>query len=527
MARRHRVYRQIEGKKRYEHRAKAVVSVSFLVLILAFPLSVYKAKIAAVIDVPSAMDVAQVARNLACGGGFTTNIIQPNIYSALPRFTKPPDIVNPPLHVWLLAWLPGMGKGTTLTPPDSTVINFSSFFYLLTAMFVFMLERRICGNKTFSIAALICLFSMPLLRAAVSGDGETLCAAMITLLFLMVYIDKNQSFLYSFLVGAVLGLCYLTSYVFLAMLIPLIAHKIARGGEGLLRHLGAVIVGVIVVSIPWMLRNMHFGGNVLIAQPFYAVFLGSEKAAGAATVGAKLYLQFFQFYGNIVREYGGVFVLAFFVISPLVRSDSPEVQGAKVFLWTGLALVFLFSMLGKGGSSALTAFLPGAILLGSKTFIDLIPRQGGDSSLFRNRVIALFIALNLMPFAVTVLSAPAAGNALGRHEVRLRTMADMHSLMHAGEIMMTNAPEWMSYYGEFNTLPIPRSGAELKKWEDEFGHLCFAAVCPYGVRGPVENMILNGRIVPSWFINDKAHIYPEGENFFVVAEAEDITVGSR
>jgi len=282
-------------------------------------------------------------------------------------------------------------------------------------------------------------------------------------------------------------------------------------------------VGVSVVSIPWMLRNVHFGGNALIAQPFSAVFLGSKKVEGAAT----LYLQFFGFYGTMLREYGGVFALAFFVISPLVRSDSQEVQGAKAFLWTGLALVCLFSMLGKGGSSAVTAFLPGAILLGSKTFIDLIPRQGGDASLFRNRVIALFVALNLVPFAVTVLSAHAAGIALEQHEMRLRSMTDMHGLMHAGEIIMTNAPEWMSYYGEFNTLPIPRSGAELRKWEDEFGRLRFAVVCPYGVRGPVEDMILNGHAVPSWFINDKAHIYPTGENFFGADEAGDLTVGSR
>lgn len=40
MARRHRVYRQIEGKKRYEHRAKTIVSAAILVIILAFPISV-------------------------------------------------------------------------------------------------------------------------------------------------------------------------------------------------------------------------------------------------------------------------------------------------------------------------------------------------------------------------------------------------------------------------------------------------------------------------------------------------------
>lgn len=527
MARRHRVYRQIEGKKRYEHRAKTLVSVSILILILAFPISVYKAKMPMLIDVPSAMDVAQVARNLARGGGFTTNIIQPGLYSAMPRFTKPPDIVNPPLHIWLLSWLPGMRKGNILASPDSAVTNLTSFFYLVAALFLFLVERRMCGNKIAVPATLICLFSVPLLRAAVSGTGETISAAMITLLFAMVHVDKNQSFLYSFLIGAVLGLCYLTSYVYLVMLVPVIAYKVARGGGALGRHLIATGVGVVAVASPWMFRNMHFGGNALLAQSFSSVALSSAEAAGAATVWGKLYLQFIALYGKFLVEYGGLFALVFFLISPLVRSESEGSQESKVFLWTGLGLVFLFSMLGKAEPASLMAFLPGTILVGCRTFMELISRAGGGSPLFRSRVLAIFVALNLVPYATAVLSAPPPANALRKQDLRLRSMTDMHGMMHAGEIMMTNAPEWMAYYGEFNTLPLPRSGDELRRWENEFGHLRFAAVCPYGVRDPLATMILGRHVVPTWFISDKTHIYPGGENFFVSAEAEDITGGSH
>ncbi len=527
MARRRRVYRQIEGKKRYEHRAKTVVSVSILIIILAFPISVFRARTQTAIDERATMDMAQVARNMARGSGFTTNIIRPGLYSSLPRFTKPPDIVNPPLQIWLLASLPGMKRGTILASPDGTVASLSTFFYLAAAVILYLLERRILGNRQIAVATIIYLFNVPLLRAAVSGSGATLGAALVTLLFGMVYADRNKSFLYSFLIGAVVGLCYLASYVFLAMLIPVVACKTLRGGENLPRHLVATVVGLLLATAPWMARNAHLGGNLLLAQPFSAVFLGSVEAAKATGFWGKVSLQYAGLYGTMLNEYGGVFALPFFLISPLVRGGGEDFRQAKLFLLGGGALVFLLSMLGEGGGQALAAFVPGAILVGCKTFIDLIGGRAPEQSVARSRILSAFVALNLVPFAAAITAAPAAAvDARGR-DSRLRSMVDMHSQMHVGEIVMTNAQEWMAYYGEFNTLPLPGDRAELKKWEGEFGQLRFAAVCPYGTSGPVESMILRPRVVPPWLISEKAYLSPSGEKFFVSADAEDITAVSR
>lgn len=524
MARRHRVYRQIEGKKRYEHRAKTVVSAALLVIILAFPISVYKARNPAAIHLPAAMDVAQVARNLARGGGFTTNILRPELYASPPRFTKPPDIVNPPLHVWLLAWLPGMKRGTILSAPDSTITNLSTFFYLLTALFLFLLERRLSSGQTLAVASLIYLFSVPLLHSAVSGTGETLSAAMVTLLMFMISVDSNQSFLYSFLVGAVLGACYLTSYVFLALLIPLIIHKTAGGEEGRFRHIAALLVGVCAVSVPWMVRNLHFGGNALIAQPFSAILLGGSRSPQGPAGEGGVYLHMANYYGTLVKKYSTSYVLGFFLLSAVVRSHGQGIGRIKGFLWYGLGAVIFFSLLGQGDTGAVGAFLPGAILVGSLTFQELIQRQRSDSPLVRSRLTVLFIALNLLPFVTALTAAPSRANVFRMHENRLRAMADMHGRMHAGEIVMTNAPEWMAYYGEFNALSLPSDGAELRRWEQAFGQLRFAAVCPYGPVDGVAEMVLKRHIVPAWFISEKAQVYPGGEVFFSAADPDEAVV---
>ena len=524
MARRHRVYRQIEGKKRYEHRAKTIVSAAILVIILAFPISVYKARNPAAINLPAAMDVAQVARNLARGGGFTTNILRPGLYASLPRLTKPPDIVNPPLHVWLLARLPGMKRGTILSTPDSTVTNFSSFFYLLTALLLFLLERRLSGGQTLAIASLIYLFSVPMLHSAVSGTGETLSAAMVTLLMLMISVDSNKSFLYSFVVGAVLGACYLTSYVFLVLLLPLIIHKNAVGEEGRFRHIAAMLVGLSAVSVPWMVRNLHFGANALIAQPFSSIFLGGERPPQGPAAGGGVYLHMANYYGKLINNYSASCVLGFFLISPVVQSHGQGIGRVKHFLWYGLGAVILFSLLGQGDTEAMGAFLPGAILVGSLTFQELIQRYRSDSPLVKSRLTVLFIALNVLPFVSALMATPPSAAAYRWHENRLRTMADMHSRMHAGEILMTNAPEWMAYYGEFNTLPLPADGAELSRWEQAFGQLRFAAVCPYGPVDGVAEMVLKRHIVPAWFISEKAQVYPGGEVFFSAADPDEAVV---
>ena len=52
----------------------------------------------------------KVARNLSREGGYTTNILRPYLYHLMPRFTKPADIVHPPLYVWLMTRIPSLRK---------------------------------------------------------------------------------------------------------------------------------------------------------------------------------------------------------------------------------------------------------------------------------------------------------------------------------------------------------------------------------------------------------------------------------
>lgn len=517
MARRkHRLQRQVESRKRYEHRARNIVRGGFLIIFLLFPLSIYRVTMRPVVRSAEAMDAAQVARNLARGGGFSTNIIRPDLYNTMPRFTKPVDVSNEPLHIWLLSQLPGMRNVGLFQPPDVTVVNLSCFFYLATALLLYYMFQKLFDRATAGIAFVAYLFSPAALDVAISGTSETLAGAMLTLLFLWVYIDRNESFVVSFLTGVFMGLCYLAMYELLIILLPLAAYKIMRGGERKYRHLTAMFVGFAVAAGPWMMRNMRVSGNPIFGRPLRSVFFSSEVLKNQRELGiaGKFNLQASVFIGNILKKYSGILAMAFFLVSPLVKVDNPELRRINLFVWACLFCLLVTGSLCRGNAAIVYGFIPFAIFMGTKVFMDMLPRPGEDDRR-RTGSMAVYIGLSIFPFFVAILGGGDGASMEYIMRRRLNVLKDMHGMMHSGDIVMTNTPELIAYYGEFNTLPMPKDKAQFTAWQDDFGDLRYAIVCQYGSDPYWKTMTYGRKQVPGWFISDKANIYPSGECLFV------------
>src|ERR1041385_1159750 len=106
------------------------------------------------LELPEAMDQAQVARNVARGEGFTTKFIRP--FSAWKMREgsgdaklkeRHPDVFNPPLFVYTLATVfkctgsnfeikPVTNQLYTKFPPDTTVVCVCAFFFLASGALV-------------------------------------------------------------------------------------------------------------------------------------------------------------------------------------------------------------------------------------------------------------------------------------------------------------------------------------------------------------------------------------------------------
>ena len=231
-----------------------------------------------------------------------------------------------------------------------------------------------------------------------------------------------------------------------------------------------------------MVHNLKLGANPLVGQRFSTYFFSSQRMIGRESLGtaAKLSLQLGELYGNVLRVYTSSIAIVFFLISPLIRCENQEVQRVKVFTWACVAAVLGATLFVNTHDNAMVAFIPMAIVLGTKTFMDFIPRHTVETVQIRMKLITVFVILNILPFCVGM--APSWPPPW-MQRIYLKNMADMHSMMHSGDMLMTNAQEWLAYYGEFNTLPLPASKKELATWQDTFGALRFAAVCPYGEKG--------------------------------------------
>lgn len=516
MARRHRVYTTGETKKRYEQKIKSLVATSFMIVVALIPIGLYRARTQPVLQSGRAMDAAQVARNIARGAGVITGVIRPAAYGVSPHTAKPPDVANPPLHVWLLSRMPSLARGNILSPPDRSVINFSSFFYLMNALLLFYAARRLCGSPTAVISALLYLFSVPALTAAASGTGDSLAGSALTLFFLMAYLDRNQSLLVSLMTGVMLGICYLAFSASIVMLIPLCLAKMRSRERDAYRHCIATLIGVAVIAAPWMLRNIRIGGNALCGATLASVLLGSPEMPVSAMGGvwSRFHWQCAHYYATILRLYGGSVALMCLLLAPLVRYDDQPLQRLKSFFLVCLALVMIAELAGRGRAECMSAFLPFAFLLGTRTFMELIARGTPAEAMATRRGVGIFIAVNLIPCALVMLKAPDPPDKTESRDLLVRTLADMHSLMHSGDLILTNAQEMLAYYGEFNTLPLPGSAGDFARWERDYGRLKFAAICPYGERGGLAGDALTLHRVPDWFISERAYVYPRGEYFF-------------
>ena len=143
-----------------------------------------------------AMDLAQQARQLAEGKGFTTLLIRPlalwqvrsNLGTQAPAVTSFPETLTPPLYPVALAGLFKAGmlthllrfelssealKGFRVFPPDLVVLGFQLFLVVISALLVYFWANHQFDIGTGILAVVFFLGSSPLWNRVVEG-GSTL-----------------------------------------------------------------------------------------------------------------------------------------------------------------------------------------------------------------------------------------------------------------------------------------------------------------------------------------------------------------
>ncbi|MFQ6098532.1 MAG: ArnT family glycosyltransferase, partial [Armatimonadota bacterium] len=334
----------------------------------------------------AAMDCAQVARNIARGRGFTTNVLIPAALSRCERRAAFPDLANPPLHPAGLALAFALGNPRGQRASDNAAALWTLLWWFLVLGLSWALSARLFGLKPAIITVLALTWNVALLRSALAAEVVPPLAFATTALFFAMYeigripADATRPArairrLGPILWGAIAGLCFLAEYTFLAVLLAVACFVLLpRDGDRWRRCLAAV-VAFLVVTLPWLVRNERAVGDALASVRWYSVVNGmSDYAGGSFARSARpeplpaLVLSDLGEYlrATLVRlgglrdgilDSGDVFVVGLFIAAAFVPFGDATLNRVRVALYVAMVGVALAVAL-AGGGLGLTPFVP-------------------------------------------------------------------------------------------------------------------------------------------------------------------------
>lgn len=382
--------------------------VAWALATLALAAYAYKRLFAGDLVDPDAMDFAQIARNWGSGHGYSTSIFRPLALSgfvapATPDAVTVPDISRPPLYPFLLtvafAAHGGHGGGTVAALT-------SLLFFLASAVAVFFLARRLFPQEGQPWLALLSAGLYVLgggaLGYAVSGLPVTLATLNLTLLLITLHWSHEVGGravppARCFVVGMVLGLCYLTQYSLLLLVVPTLVYIYAsrassRAGLGVL----AGAVGFFVITGPWLVRNALVShGNPFFTLLLYGLMANTPDYPGPTTIYRSavptigLFSYFFSHLSEMVRKAGqnlyfyqthlldvfSVFIIAPALAALLWRFPDPRVGVLRGYIAVCVLLLVVVTVFFAPSMQILAPFAPVLCVLACGFVFGLLSQQ--------------------------------------------------------------------------------------------------------------------------------------------------------
>jgi hypothetical protein len=281
-----------------------------LLILLAAALSlIYTAGQFRGLNKRESMDMAQLARNIAHGQGFTTYVIRPlsmwqleqNGWDIRNRATRVklimnhPDICNPPLYPLALAGLFKILPEKAFTydvaehvyyPERWIILPFDQLCLFACVLLIYAWAKRLFDRRVALMATWLMFFSDTLWSYAVSGLPTNFLMLLTLLAMYCLFVANNKlnpadqlaspptepaparatgwAALWVLASAVLLGMCFLTRYLAAFFLLPMVIYvmRMFRGWAAAMW--AAVYLAVFAAVItPWLVRNYRVSGNVL------------------------------------------------------------------------------------------------------------------------------------------------------------------------------------------------------------------------------------------------------------------------
>lgn len=456
-------------------------------------------------DTETAMDYAQLGRNLAQSNHYITQCIRPVTISQVSahsfdgdaRIDRHPELFKPPLYPVLLAAnfkffeLVGIDlfpkssafQGIGIYPAEQwVIIPMHHFFTALSGLLLYLLGRKLFSHKIGLLSVTTYFLSAAVWQDSVLGTGIPILVFFVlgaSYFALLSMINRRERkprwnwmlfFCASILFSAA---AFLTHYAALAIIpglalfIWMMGSKTQRGG-----HLAFFYVSLVLLIVsPWLLRNYQLSGSpfglathtALIGSAAYPedslmrtlkpTFSLMSDFNIAKTKWSK---NFAELYENSFTSMGGGLLISFFMVTFFYRFVRIPVHNLR---WgIGLSMVLFFIGAGFFDKETLRLyhiFWPFVILYGLAFFSILLDRLDLSIQLYKFGLTTLVVALTALPLLVTVFLSPAPGVPYPPYYAPF--VMRVSELLKPNEVMCTDMPWATAWYGKRTSILLPKT----------------------------------------------------------------------
>ncbi len=494
--------------------ARVVRWVVFIMGLIALA-TIYNVRAFKNFEHPSAMDTAQIARNLSRGDGFTTQFIRPADLHFLQarneqfQLGEPqPDLANAPAYPFVLSLWMRIGGFDYAADPDAPSLTnraelkiacFNQFLFFIVLGLTWSLARRLFDNYVAWISTILLAGTDLMWRFTQSGLSTCWILVLVTALA-HVLVSEIRAFdedpdrvsrlvLWSVLAGVLTGLLGLSRYALCGLAIPLVVFlSFAFQNRGFMMGLSALLSFILVLA-PWMTRNyelsgMAFGtGGLFVMEntdrfPEDKVFrlMNPEQLNSPHDIGkvgideywTKLDANLPEIVQNTLPTFAGNWILALFLVGLLVPFRNSAIArlrwltlGAMVIL--GLAQALVRTHFAKlvplvNEANYLILLSPLVFVYGTAMLSSLLDRLE-FSGPFAHRLATVGVVIVLsLPLISKVVNG--TGSPLAYPPYVPSVIQERGQWLDEGELAMSDAPWAFAWYGDRRTVWLPSPFAE-------------------------------------------------------------------
>ena len=483
----------------WQRRAPQILTYVLIALILIFLYLIFMAGQFHGLTDENAMDYAQVAQNLAQGEGFTTNFIKPISLTRNASLDRHPDLTYPPLHPWLTSLVM-----RTIGTNDRAAALASGIPFLLTVPLVFVFTGWVFDRRTAWLATVLHFTNFEILRYAISGLEVCLLSLWLLVLFMVLYQYAQRTDLQPALAGAVgllIGLIYLTKYIWVVALIPVLIYLYySTEDRTRIRTLLVVVIVFAVVISPWCYRTYQVSGNPFFTWRWYEITMNTRTNPGMTLYRSlpenlpnpvtyalvhpmeiydKLRAGVFNLY-SVPAKIAGIYATPLFIVAILVPLGTRNFERLRYLLYGVLVLIIVSLLFVAAASRLLYPVAPLLTVVAAAFFFRiLLPLVQDYVTPLRRRYTALGIAvlmlLHTTPllFALTIRRRPEDPLPIKQSQDWAAQVKEL-----GGAPIITDQPWLLAWHADMTVIWLPKTGADLKRIQQRVGQLPWMLLTP-------------------------------------------------